>query len=304
MTDPVLIVAMVVLAHLIADFVLQNDWIALNKGRADRTGLSALAVHGAHVGFCLIPAVLAFGFPGLVYLALVVGSHMAVDRWKVVATRRTVANAQELARRRAAATGPGVDAGRSPLGVAWTPIPGLLFLADQVLHLTIAIVGWLVILEGAAVLPQFVDFANAVLRDWDRSAVHATMLTGVVAISLFVVNTRGAFYFVASLVTPRELPETQVPGAGQPASPSTLPAGTAARVGTTIATLERLLIVALLLAGAPIVIGFVILVDTVARFRQLDDRAYVEFHLLGSFASLFVAIGSGMIAQAALASLR
>ncbi len=296
-------VAMLVLAHLIADFVLQNDWIALNKGRADRTGFSALAVHGAHVGFCLIPAVLAFGLPGLVYLVLVVGSHMAVDRWKVVATRRAVANAQDLARRRGAAAAPAGDPGRSQLGVAWTPIPGLLFLADQVLHLTIAIVGWLVILEGTALLPQFVDFANAVLRDWDRSAVHATMLTGVVAIGLFVVNTRGAFYFVASLVTPRELPENQVPVAGQPGSPSTLPAGTAARVGTTIAALERMLIVALLLAGAPIVIGFVILVDTVARFRQLDDRAYVEFHLLGSFASLFVAIGSGMIAQAALASL-
>ena len=302
MTDPVLIVAMLVLAHLVADFVLQNDWIALNKGRGGRAGFAALAVHGGHVGFCLIPAVLAFGLPGLVYVALVVGSHMAVDRWKVAATRRAVANAQELARRRAAAGG-GADAGRSQLGAAWTPIPGLLFLADQVLHLTIAIVGWLVILEGTALVPQFVDFANAVLRDWDRSAVHATILTGVVALSLFIVNTRGAFYFVLSLVTPRELPEGEAPVAGPTATPSTLPAGAAARVGTTIATLERMLIVALLLAGAPIVIGFVILADTAARFRQLEDRAFVEYHLLGSLASLFVAIGSGMIAQAALSSL-
>jgi len=303
MTDPVLIVALLVLAHLIADFVLQNDWIALNKGRGGRTGAAALAVHGGHVGFCLIPAVLAFGLPGLVYAVLVVGSHMAVDRWKVAATRRAVANAQDLARQRAAAAGPGADTGRSPMGAAWTPIPGLLFLADQVLHLTIAIVGWLVILEGTALVPQFVDVANTVLRDWDRSAVHATILTGVVALSLFIVNTRGAFYFVLSLVTPRELPEGPAPAGGPAASQSTLPAGAAARVGTTIAALERMLIVALLLAGAPIVIGFVILVDTVARFRQLDDRAFAEYHLLGSLASLFVAIGSGMVAQAALASL-
>ncbi len=302
MTDPVLIVAMLVLAHLVADFVLQNDWIALNKGRGGRTGFAALAVHGGHVGFCLIPAVLAFGLPGLVYVALVVGSHMAVDRWKVAATRRAIANAQDLARHRAAA-GAAADASRSQLGAAWTPIPGLLFLADQVLHLTIAIVGWLVILEGTALVPQFVDFANAVLRDWDRSAVHATILTGVVLVSVFIVNTRGAFYFVLSLVTPREIREADGSTSAAPATVSTLPTGAAARVGTTIAALERMLIVALLLAGAPIVIGFVILADTAARFRQLEDRAFVEYHLLSSLASLFVAIGSGMIAQAALSSL-
>jgi hypothetical protein len=327
MTDPVLVVAWLVLAHLIADFVLQNDWIALNKGNGGRTGNAALLAHGGHVALCLLPAVAAFGLPGLVYLVLVVASHMAVDRWKVLATRRAVAIAQAQARRRLEAMGraPGSMPG-SPLGSAWTPIPGLLFLADQVLHLTIAIVGWLVILAGASLIGPYLDAVNNVLRDWDRSAVHATMLTGVVLVSLFIANTRGAFYFVLSLVTPREIAAAQpelvvaTPGApvaaepapapqpepapsAQPGPAPGVPSGAAARVGTTIAALERLLIVGLLLGGASIVIGFLILADTIARARQLEDRTMVEYHLLGLLASLLVALGTGLVAQAALSTL-
>ena len=81
-------------AHLVADFVLQNDWIAMNKATGGSEGWRALGVHGFHVGLCLVPAVLAFGLPGLVYLAVVVVTHMIVDRWKVQATRRAEAEAQ------------------------------------------------------------------------------------------------------------------------------------------------------------------------------------------------------------------
>jgi len=306
MTDPVLVVAWLVLAHLIADFVLQNDWIAINKGNNGRTGNMALLAHGGHVAVCLVPAVLAFGLPGLAYLVLVVVSHMAVDRWKVLATRRAVALAQARAREWA---GNGGQVTGSPLGAAWTPIPGLLFIADQVLHITIAIVGWLVVLEGTTLLAPFVDVVNTALRDWDRTTIHATMLTGVVLVSLFIVNTRGAFYFVLSLVTPREIAASQgpVPVTGSPApqgpAPTPVPSGAAARVGTTIAALERLIIVALLLGGVPIVIGFLILADTLVRARQLADRTLVEYHLLGLLASLLVALGSGLIALAALSTL-
>jgi uncharacterized membrane protein len=88
MTDTVLVIAWLVLAHLVADFVLQNDWIAINKGGGGRTGWAALGTHGFHVGLCLVPVVFAFGVPGIVYIALVVITHMLVDRWKVRATRR------------------------------------------------------------------------------------------------------------------------------------------------------------------------------------------------------------------------
>ena len=61
--DTVLVLTWLVFAHLVADFVLQNDWIAMNKATGGSEGWRALGVHGFHVGICLVPAVLAFGLP-------------------------------------------------------------------------------------------------------------------------------------------------------------------------------------------------------------------------------------------------
>jgi len=353
MTDPVLVLAWLVFAHLVADFVLQNDWIALNKGRGSRTGWAALAVHGGHVGLCLLPAAFAFGIPGIVYIVLVVVSHMAVDRWKVRATRDAEASGQAMARRRLASGAPTTPSG---LGSAWTPAPAILFLADQALHLTFAIVGWLVILEGVAPTQLFVDFTNALFRDWDRTTVHAVILTGVVLFSLFIVNTRGAYYFILSLVSPREIapdpalappappappapqgytvkvgpltatvepstgtaiatlappavvtaapaPEAPAPAAAPGPPPPSVPSGAPARIGATIGALERLLIVTFVLARAEALIGFVIAAKTIARFKQLDDRGFAEYYLLGTLASVTVAVLSGLLALAALSTL-
>jgi hypothetical protein len=81
-------------------------------------------------------------------------------------------------------------------------------------------------------------------------------------------------------------------------TPST---GSPARVGEAIGVLERLLIVTLVLTGAEAAIGFVIAVKTLARFKQLDDRGFAEYYLLGTLASVGVAITSALLGQAALA---
>lgn len=359
MTDTVLVLAWLVFAHLVADFVLQNDWIALNKAQGGTKGLQALAVHGFHVGLCLLPAVPAFGLPGVAYVVVVVISHLMVDRWKVQATRRAERAALKGARRRLAGTG---ESPVSGLGSAWTPWPGMLFLADQALHITIALVGWLVILEGIPLQPSFVDAVNVVLRNWDRATVHAAVLTAVLVLSLFLVNSRAAYYFVLALVSPRELPEpapapvmeperpapvapastgytvrvgplvatvepgitagpaptpnatsataTSAPTAVAPADPAaaprprpSVPSGAPARIGATIGALERLLIVVFILVGAEAAVGFVIAAKTIARFKQLDDRGFAEYYLLGTLASVSVAILSAIIARAALATI-
>lgn len=313
MTDTILVLAWLVLAHLVADFVLQNDWIAINKGTGGRTGWSALGVHGFHVGLCLVPFLFAYGLPAVLYIAVVVTTHILVDRWKVQTTRRAERRALEAAQARLGSAG---QAAASGLGSAWTPWPGMLYLADQVLHITIALVGWLVILEGVTLQQGFVDVVNTALRGWDRAVVHAAILTGVVLVSLFIINTRAAFYFVLALVSPRELPEPAPPSepatgtttaATEPsvalrATPS-VPTGAPARIGATIGALERLLIVAFVLVGADAAVGFVIAAKTIARFKQLDDRGFAEYYLLGTLASVSVAFLSAVIAKAALGTI-
>ena len=351
MIEPVLVIAWLVFAHLVADFVLQNDWIAINKAQGGRTGWAALLVHGGHVALCLVPVVLAFGVPGLAYLVLVAGTHVLVDRWKVIATRRSDAAAQAAARRRLAA---GASPPPSGLGAAWTPWPGMLFLADQALHLTFAIVGWLILLEGVGPTGPFLAFTDALFRDWDPATVHAVLLTGVVLTSLFIVNTRGAYYFVLALVSPREVqpelagtvtppaapppqgytvrvgplvatvePSAAVPSPGGGAAPAAtgeprptdvpapppstvspgVPVGAPARIGATIGALERLLIVVFVLTRTEAAIGFVVAAKTLARFKQLDDRGFAEYYLLGTLASVAVAVFRGLIGPAPLSSL-
>ena len=88
----------------------------------------------------------------------------------------------------------------------------------------------------------------------------------------------------------------------RPSGPSTQPAplGANARVGSTIGILERLLIVVFVLTGSDVAIGFVVAAKTLARFRLLDDRDFAEYYLLGTMASVSVAIVTGIIGRAAL----
>ena len=65
-----------------------------------------------------------------------------------------------------------------------------------------------------------------------------------------------------------------------------VPSGAPARIGATIGALERLLIVAFVMTGAIAAVGFVIAAKTIARFKQLDDRGFAEYYLLGTLASV------------------
>ena len=73
------------------------------------------------------------------------------------------------------------------------------------------------------------------------------------------------------------------------------------QVGATIGVLERLLIATLLLVGADAAIGLVIAAKTIARFKLLDDRDFAEYYLLGTLASVSVALITALVARAALA---
>jgi len=340
MSDSVLVLAWLVFAHLMADFVLQNDWIAGTKARRDSRAWLGLTVHVAIVALCLVPVVIAYGTPGLTFLVVVTVTHFLIDRWKVGATRRAEARALAAAHRRGEEgtrkEGPGAG-----LGSAWTPVPAIHYVLDQGLHLLVTAVAWAVLLSGVALQAPFVSAVDRVLGVWDRAVVHEVTMTVVVLGSLLIANTKGAFFLVATLVHPRELVEgTPEPAEPVPAlppapvgytvrlgpvvatvEPSTgrsvagvngdegplalstsapRPMSPPARVGATIGVLERLLIVTFVLIGAEAAIGFVIAAKTLARFKQLDDRGFAEYYLLGTLGSVAVAIVTALVARAAL----
>ena len=325
--DPLLVLVWLVVAHLVADFVLQTDTIAADKVGHGRRAARGLALHVAGVFLCLIPFVAAFGLPGLVAAVAISAAHAAIDRLKVVLTRR--AEARALLDARAAHEEPPPEAS---LGTAWTPVPAALFALDQLAHALVIVFAWLTWLAAAPLAEPFASAMTSLLSRWDPVLVHRAVMVALVLVALAIVNIRAASFFVATLVHPRETvtgeeeptaraPEVaparatwvvrvgrlQVRAEGVTVAPQASPprperSASPARVGATIGILERLLIVAFMMTGAQAAVGFVVAAKTIARFRQLDDRHFAEYYLLGTLASVSVALGSALIASATLAA--
>jgi hypothetical protein len=355
MADPILVIAWLVLAHLVADFVLQTGSIAHAKSSHGWRALRGLAAHGLIVALCLVPVGLAFGGPGWWFAVVVAVSHVVIDRTKVVLTRRAAAAALREAHGRHEGAQPDEHLGR-----AWTPRPAALFLADQLAHLVVVGVAWAALLSLASLQSGWIDALNSVLGSHDRAAAHQIASVAVVLMTLLIVNIRAASIFIGILVRPVEAgldgehrwgrrvapaadtgPMSSIGAANATggtaatarrwsirigpldarvtAEPDVVPAastgsaelppggpaplGASARVGATIGVLERILIVVFVLTGTDVAIGFVVAAKTLARFRLLDDRAFAEYYLLGTLASVSVAIVTALVGRAALGAL-
>jgi len=338
MTDVVLVLAWLVLAHLVADFVLQTGSIAAAKSDRGSRALGGLIAHGLVVAVCLVPFGFAFEGRGWALVLVSAVSHVVIDRAKVLLTRRAADAALRDANARHEGPQPADHLGR-----AWTPLPAALFIADQAAHLLVAGIGWAVLLAGVAPGAGWSGFVDGLLGGWDRPTVHRVVGLAVVLLVLVIVNIRAASLFVSILVRPVEVGldglhrwggraapavasgggpvgpvvaparrwsvrlgplEAQVaaeaePPAAVPAPEDLGPVGLTARVGATIGILERLLICVFVLTGTDVAIGFVVAAKTLARFRQLDDREFAEYYLLGTLASVAVAIASALVARAA-----
>jgi hypothetical protein len=200
--DAILTIAWLVLAHLIADFVVQTGSVVRDKNASGRRAWRGLAIHALGVGVVLVPVVFAFGLPGLWFVAATVVTHVAIDRAKVLATRG--AEAQALADAHARHEPPPPAAG---LGRAWTPLPGAYFIADQLAHLAVLVLAWAVWLSAAPLTTGWSDTVGALVGSLDADPVlfHSVVLALVVVACLLIANIRAGALFVATLVRPFEV---------------------------------------------------------------------------------------------------
>lgn len=330
MADPTLTIAWLILGHLLADFVFQTDGIAFAKAAPGARAWLGLGAHGIVVAVLLLPVALAFGAPGALTVGVIAVSHALVDRSKILLTRRAEARALRIGRHEPRGSSGGF------VGHGWTPVPAALFIADQLVHAVIIVTAWAIWLADAPLTPPWVATVAGVLGSWDAAAAHATTLTMVVIAALAVANIRGGAFFVEALVDPRRTadgmstsPNDAVGGASMsaaapgpdesPGSPPRVPGSDVPpprivttrivrptppdRVGATIGVLERLLIVTFILTANHAAVGFVIAAKTLARFKQLDDREFAEYYLLGTLGSVSIAVATGLLAAAALATI-
>jgi hypothetical protein len=195
--------------------------------------------------------------------------------WAVYLALRVVAEVgiRYLPARKPAST----DAGHHHAKPSWTPMPAVLWLAAEAAVAAVVVgMAWLVLrdvslnLVPAAVSASPVDirhFAMAVVLGW----------------SLLVINVPIGLRLIGRL-----LPSEPKKEAGE-VDPE--------RMGATIGVLERLLVVVLIPAGGPAAVGFVVAAKTLARFKELNKKRFAERYLLGTMASVTVALLSAIAAQ-------
>jgi len=65
--------------------------------------------------------------------------------------------------------------------------------------------------------------------------------------------------------------------------------------GASIGILERILVFSLVLVDQYAAISIVFAAKSIARFKELDDRDVAEYYLLGTLASITMAVITGII---------
>lgn len=112
------------LAHAVGDYVLQSDWMANNKTKRTVAAL-------AHVATYALPFL--FLLPSLTALAVIVGTHFVIDRWRLAryvcwAKNRLLGTTPPWSE----CTATGYPPDRPPWMAVW-----LLIIADNVMHVAI-----------------------------------------------------------------------------------------------------------------------------------------------------------------------
>ncbi|MEH6957371.1 DUF3307 domain-containing protein [Neobacillus drentensis] len=70
--------------------------------------------------------------------------------------------------------------------------------------------------------------------------------------------------------------------------------------GKLIGYIERLLVLLLTFYSAYPAIGFIVAAKSIARFKQMDDRDWAEYFLLGTLTSMFLGIALGILLKVVL----
>ncbi len=65
-------------------------------------------------------------------------------------------------------------------------------------------------------------------------------------------------------------------------------------VGEWIGVLERLIALTFVLTGSYAALGFAIAAKSIARFKELEDKQFAEYYILGTSVSLLVALFAGL----------
>ncbi len=153
------------------------------------------------------------------------------------------------------------------------------FFVDQGIHLvTLIALTWIVSDTGHMRRPSI-------------AAENLDALVGIMVVAAgFVFNGKGGTAVVRLLLN-------RFPTISDPLRKDS---GSTCAMGRTIGNLERYILFVLVLLGHWGAIGFVIGAKSIARFKELDEKGFADYYLIGTLTSVLVALISGLSVSALL----
>ncbi len=244
-----------ILAHIIADFLLQSPQTVAEKSRGVLRGY--LLHFGGH---CAALALLTHPYfsaaTAFLWIALP-AAHLLIDWLK------------------------------NRLFPHGHPAAALIFLLDQGLHLLLIFCAW----QWTAPPPcvTVTSFYRRLLTP-AGSALMGPLFCSKTAPALFTAVIYGFVIFGGAALVPKvlALEAFRLPG---PAGRS----GGSRRAGRYIGMLERAIILSLTLADAFAAIAFVLTAKSIARYKELECRSFAEYYLAGTLLSTLLAILGGLL---------
>lgn len=155
------------------------------------------------------------------------------------------------------------------------------FLADQLAHVLVLFV-----------VVRWVALSPCTLPRQDLGWVFG----GAVLTATLVFNVVGGSVIVSILLG--DLRRDDPAGGGEAAGTESTDISRGA--GHWIGVLERLIVMAAVWQGEWAAVGLVLTAKSIARFKELEDRAFSEIYLVGTMTSVLVAIASGWVLRALL----
>ncbi|WP_191561468.1 DUF3307 domain-containing protein [Metabacillus idriensis] len=279
-----MILLSLILAHLIADFFLQSDEMVREK-------LKNLKKHMLHHFIVLLPVTLlfwglSFDFVNpLQYVVLpilfLLGTHFIIDFLKIKLLDKTTdqQNMKKL----------------------------LYFITDQFLHLVMIILACHLFFnlpinrmleKGIALLTEnsSLSVLNSVLFIFIIVIMVTSVSGHIIRILLGTLPTQ-LLSFEGRYAFKNERREEQMHSAGgliEEYNYFTFNKHDLSR-GKLIGYIERLLVIILTFYSAYPAIAFIVTAKSIARFKQMDDRNWAEYFLLGTLTSMLLGISLGLL---------
>ena len=255
---------LLLLAHLGADFLLQTDRAVRARGQAL---VWPYLTHGMTIAVAFFLVLHVYGLAGAALIALAVTAIHLVQDWL-----------------------------RDRLGHGRSPrVRLLLFLADQALHILVLLVVWarlgwnpdgrVLRFYGRLARPAVVEAVASLGGNLPGLSLERVLLAAVAYVGVMF---GGAVLLRYCLDLLRTGTADGVAGA----------AGAPDQVGRAIGILERGLILTMVLADVLSAVGFVITAKSVARFKDLENKEFAEYYLVGTLASTLLAVGAGLLLKA------